>query len=264
MPKSADQRRTPAPARKRKSGGPKKMPWVWVIPAVILGAGFHLVAPVSAIWYAFTDWNGLSSPNWIGLDNFDEIFSGGASTTPLWNTLKMVAVTLIPKPRVRDSHQSTSIETLFAGVRYIMANRVVLGAISLDLFAVLLGGAYALLPIYAKDILHAGPIDLGVLRGAPGVGAIMVAILLSRFPIRDRAGHLLFICVAGFGFFVCLFGFSTSIWIAAPSSSACTAKRPSSTASGTSASPRVTAAPTADSSSASPKASHPCSTTSRP
>jgi MFS family permease len=123
---------------------------------------------------------------------------------------------MIPKPPARDSHQATSLETMLAGVRYILANKVVLGAISLDLFAVLLGGAYALMPIYAKDILHAGPTDLGLLRGAPGVGAIAMAIVLARFPIRDHAGRILFVFVAGFGLFVSIFGLSTSIWVAVP------------------------------------------------
>ena len=125
-------------------------------------------------------------------------------------------VVMIPKPQRRESHQATSLETMLAGVRYILAEKVVLGAISLDLFAVLLGGAYALMPIYAKDILHAGPLDLGLLRAAPGVGAIGTAIILSRFPIKDHAGRILFAFVAGFGLFVSIFGLSTSIWLAVP------------------------------------------------
>ena len=214
------------------TGQPGHPVWPIFVVLVILGTGRAFLGPASsslapnlvpaealasAVTLNATAWqfSGILGPVAGGL-LYGISPSVAFGTAAALTLIGMVAVTLIPKPRVRDSHQSTSIETLFAGVRYIMANRVVLGAISLDLFAVLLGGAYALLPIYAKDILHAGPIDLGVLRGAPGVGAIMVTILLSRFPIRDRAGHLLFICVAGFGFFVCLFGFSTSIWIAAP------------------------------------------------
>jgi MFS family permease len=130
--------------------------------------------------------------------------------------LGIVCVLLIPKPRQRESHQATSLTTLLAGVRYILREKVVLGAISLDLFAVLLGGAYALMPIYAKDILRAGPFDLGLLRAAPGVGAIGTAIVLARYPVRDHAGRILFVFVAGFGLFVCLFGLSTSIWVAVP------------------------------------------------
>jgi len=128
----------------------------------------------------------------------------------------MVCVLLIPKPAVRESHKATSLETLLAGVRYIFREKVVLGAISLDLFAVLMGGAVALLPVYAKDILHAGPTALGLLRSAPAIGGIAMAIALSRFPIRDHAGRILFAFVALFGFFTAIFGLSTSVWISVP------------------------------------------------
>ena len=128
----------------------------------------------------------------------------------------MVCVLLIPKPMQRTSHQATSLSTMLAGFRYIFSNKVVLGAISLDMFAVLMGGAVALLPIYAKDILHAGPQELGLLRAAPGVGAIAMALFLTRFPIRDNAGKTLFLFVGLFGAFTVLFGFSTSVWISVP------------------------------------------------
>lgn len=124
-----------------------------------------------------------------------------------------VSVLLIPKPKQRASTQATSLETMLAGFRYIFSNKVVLGAISLDMFAVMMGGAVALLPIYAKDILHAGPAELGYLRAAPGIGAIVMALVLTRFPIRDHAGRLLFIFVGLFGAFTVLFGLSTSIWL---------------------------------------------------
>ncbi|RYE08317.1 MAG: MFS transporter [Hyphomicrobiales bacterium] len=128
----------------------------------------------------------------------------------------IICVLLIPKPPARQSHQATSLETVLAGFRYIFSNKVVLGAISLDMFAVLMGGAVALLPIYAKDILHAGPQELGFLRAAPGVGAIVMALVLTRFPIRDHAGKLLFLFVGLFGAFTVLFGFSTTVWISVP------------------------------------------------
>jgi len=127
-----------------------------------------------------------------------------------------VSVTLIPKPAVRESHQATSVETLLAGFRYILKEKVVLGAISLDLFAVLLGGAVALLPVYAKDILHAGPSELGLLRAAPGVGGICTALILSRFPVRNHAGRILFCFVALFGLATSIFGLATSVWVAVP------------------------------------------------
>lgn len=122
-------------------------------------------------------------------------------------------VLMIAKPPQRESHQATSLSTMLAGFRYIFSNKVVLGAISLDMFAVLMGGAVALLPVYAKDILHAGPAELGYLRAAPGVGAIVMALVLTRFPIRDHAGRLLFLFVGLFGAFTVLFGLSSSIWL---------------------------------------------------
>jgi MFS family permease len=128
----------------------------------------------------------------------------------------VVTVLLIPKPARRESHQATSLETMFGGFRYIFSNKVVLGAISLDMFAVLMGGAVALLPVYTKDILHAGPVELGLLRAAPGVGAIAMALWLTRFPVRDHAGKALFLFVGLFGAFTVIFGFSTTVWISIP------------------------------------------------
>lgn len=130
--------------------------------------------------------------------------------------LAVGCVLLIPKPKQRDSHQATTLETMLGGFRYIFSNKVVLGAISLDMFAVLMGGAVALLPVYVKDILHAGPEELGMLRAAPGVGALLMAIVLTRFPIRDHAGRLLFLFVGLFGLFTLIFGLSTTVWISIP------------------------------------------------
>jgi MFS family permease len=128
----------------------------------------------------------------------------------------VVTVMLIPKPAKRQSHQATSLETMFGGFRYIFTNKVVLGAISLDMFAVLMGGAVALLPIYAKDILNSGPTELGLLRAAPGLGAIVMALYLTRFPVRDHAGKVLFLFVGLFGAFTVIFGFSTTVWVSIP------------------------------------------------
>jgi len=107
--------------------------------------------------------------------------------------------------------EETTLSTLFAGFAFIRKDRIVLGAISLDLFAVLLGGAVALLPVYARDILEVGPWGLGLLRAAPGVGAILMALYLARYGIKDKAGVLLFGFVAAFGFFTIVFGLSTSV-----------------------------------------------------
>jgi len=113
-----------------------------------------------------------------------------------------------PAPRA-----PVTMDTLLAGVRFIRAKPVVLGAISLDLFAVLLGGAVALLPIYARDILHVGPEGLGLLRGAPAVGALLMSLVLARWTIRSRAGAILFSCVAIFGLTTIVFGVSTLFWL---------------------------------------------------
>jgi MFS family permease len=103
-----------------------------------------------------------------------------------------------------------SLQTLLAGVRYVRQNKVVLGAISLDLFAVLFGGATALLPMFAKDILQVGPWGLGLLRGAPAAGALALSIALTRWPIVRGAGVKLFAAIAVYGLATLAFGLSTS------------------------------------------------------
>jgi len=130
--------------------------------------------------------------------------------------VSITCVLFIPKPPQRDAGQATNLETMLGGFRYIWGEKVVLGAISLDLFAVLLGGATALMPIFARDILDVGPLGLGLLRAAPGIGAIAMALWLTRFPIRDRAGFILFGFVAAFGLFTVVFGWSTAAWISIP------------------------------------------------
>ena len=106
-----------------------------------------------------------------------------------------------------------SLETVIAGFHYIWKEKIVLGAISFDLFAMLLGGASALLPIYARDILTVGPWGLGLLRAAPGIGSILVAAFLLRHPVKDHAGVIMFVCVALVGFFIAVFGASTEVWL---------------------------------------------------
>ncbi|HTC87692.1 MAG TPA: MFS transporter, partial [Bryobacteraceae bacterium] len=97
------------------------------------------------------------------------------------------------------------------GLRYIWRSKLILGCMSLDLFAVLLGGAVALLPVFSRDILHTGAWGLGVLRAAPGVGAVGVAILLAHYPLRKKAGLSMLYCVCGFGVFTIVFGLSHSL-----------------------------------------------------
>ncbi|QRY67334.1 MFS transporter [Ensifer sp. PDNC004] len=119
----------------------------------------------------------------------------------------------IPKPATRTAPSAQSWQTITAGFRYIKAEKVVLGAISLDLFAVLLGGAVALMPVFARDILDLGPWGLGLLRAAPGIGAVAMAVWLAAHPIRHRAGFYMFLGVALFGLGTVVFGLSATPWI---------------------------------------------------
>jgi len=102
---------------------------------------------------------------------------------------------------------------LFAGIGFVRNNPAILGTISLDLFAVLLGGATALLPIYARDILHAGPWALGVMRAAPAVGALVMTAVLTRHPLTRRVGMRMFQAVIAFGVATIVFALSTEIWL---------------------------------------------------
>lgn len=117
-----------------------------------------------------------------------------------------------PEARARPREPMT-LKTVFAGLHFIWSRKLILGAISLDLFAVLLGGAVALLPVYARDILHTGPWGLGLMRTAPGVGAALMAMLLAHRPLRGRSGPTLLWAVAGFGVFTIIFGLSRSLTI---------------------------------------------------
>lgn len=104
--------------------------------------------------------------------------------------------------------EKVTLTAVLAGLRYIQREKVILGSISLDLFAVLLGGAVALLPVYAREILKTGPWGLGLLRSAPGVGAAAMAVVIAHRPLRNRVGAIMLWCVAGFGIFTIIFGLS--------------------------------------------------------
>jgi len=112
--------------------------------------------------------------------------------------------------RVPDKEPVT-LRTVLAGFRFIWQKKLILGSISLDMFAVLLGGAVALLPVYARTILHTGPWGLGLLRSAPGVGAALMAIVVAHRPIRRRAGLTMLLSVAAFGVLTIIFGISHSL-----------------------------------------------------
>jgi len=113
----------------------------------------------------------------------------------------------------RAEEEQPTLGALFAGIGFVRKHPAILGTISLDLFAVLLGGATALLPIYARDILHTGPWGLGVLRGAPAIGALITSIVLARYTIERRVGMRMFQAVIVFGVATVVFALSSSIWL---------------------------------------------------
>jgi MFS family permease len=109
--------------------------------------------------------------------------------------------------------QAASLKVVLAGFRYMMRSSLLLGASSLDLFVVLLGGSTALMPIFAHEVLHQGPRGLGLLRAAPAAGALVMSLTMARFPIQRRAGLRLFVCVAIFGAGTVVFGLSKNLWL---------------------------------------------------
>lgn len=119
---------------------------------------------------------------------------------------------LSPRPVTRE-REPISWATLLAGLTFIWSRPVILGALSLDLFAVLFGGAMALLPIYASDILNVGEVGFGALRAAPGVGAVMVSLWLAQRPIEHRMGLIMFINVGLFGASIIVFAVSEWFWL---------------------------------------------------
>jgi len=142
-------------------------------------------------------------------------FFRGASavyaTSMMIALLALVSTVRIKAQQKARKREPVSLRTFLAGFHYIWEHKLILGSISLDLFAVLLGGAVALLPVYAREILKTGPWGLGLLRSAPGVGAAVMAILLAHRPLKSRVGPTMLWCVAGFGVFTIIFGISRSL-----------------------------------------------------
>jgi MFS family permease len=125
--------------------------------------------------------------------------------------LATAAIIRIRIAEARRRREDFNLRTVMAGLHYIWTHKLILGSISLDLFAVLLGGAVALLPVYAREILHTGPWGLGLLRASPGAGAAIMAMLLAYRPMRRRVGQIMLFCVAGFGVFTIVFGISRNL-----------------------------------------------------
>ncbi|HZW01786.1 MAG TPA: MFS transporter [Candidatus Deferrimicrobium sp.] len=141
-------------------------------------------------------------------------FLGIPATYLLLAVLMAVAVLLVTrisrKPMPQPEEGEGVIESLTSGVRYVVRHQVLLASMALDLFAVFFGGAIALLPVFASDILGVGPIGLGLLRTAPSVGALLAMLATARFPPKRRAGPILLVCVAIFGLSMLVFGLSTT------------------------------------------------------
>lgn len=143
----------------------------------------------------------------------------GLTGTPVFVYLSAAAayaialglVSRITLKSAERSREAAELGMVLDGLRYIWRNKLILGAMSLDLFAVLLGGAVALLPVYAKQILHTGAAGLGILRSAPGVGAVIMGIAVAHWPMQRRAGSTMLWCVAAFGAFTVGFGLSRNL-----------------------------------------------------
>lgn len=142
--------------------------------------------------------------------------AGPGTVYAVCTVLYLIAVMMMAHLRYEQAQpkrEPATLKTLFAGVHFIRHRPDVLGVISLDLFAVLLGGATALLPIFAKDILHTGPWGLGLLRAAPAVGALLMSLWLARHNMERRVGPIMFASVAGFGVATLVFALSKVLWL---------------------------------------------------
>lgn len=145
------------------------------------------------------------------------LYAAGAdvvySVTAVLYLISLLMVATLKYEQAQPPRVPATLSTLFAGVRFIRERPDVLGVISLDLFAVLLGGATALLPIFAQDVLHTGPMGLGLLRSAPAVGALLVGFWLSHHALTRNVGMIMFMCVAGFGIATLIFALSSWMWL---------------------------------------------------
>src|SRR3984893_1353363 len=131
-------------------------------------------------------------------------------------TASLFFLLMLPIPRAKQRGERADrnpLRSLVAGIKFVFSKNVILATITLDLFAVLLGGATALLPIFADQILHCGPVGLGWMRAAPAIGAFAMALLVAYLPPMRHAGKILLWCVAGFGIATVVFGLSTALWL---------------------------------------------------
>lgn len=141
-----------------------------------------------------------------------------AANTYLFSTILLgcafVSFSLIKsKSNINPNKHDSVIENIKEGLQFVFSNQIILGAMALDLFAVLFGGAVALMPIFAKDVFHCGPQVLGVLRAAPSVGSVITAVALTRHPISHNSGKIFMLAAAGFGICIIGFGLSTNLYL---------------------------------------------------
>jgi MFS family permease len=186
---------------------PSLVPEGHFVNAVTWGATLFQVANAAgpALGGLLFTWALLNHPHWAGAP-IVYLFT-------LFCLLWFIALISLVRPRPVKTQKSFTLNSMLAGMHYVWQAKLLLGSISLDLFAVLLGGAVALLPIFASDVLHAGPRGLGLLRAMPSIGALVVSAILTVRPIRRNAGRLMLSCVGIFGVGTIVFGLSKSIWV---------------------------------------------------
>jgi MFS family permease len=145
--------------------------------------------------------------------------AGFGNTGSLWIVIGMVSIGFVfiskikPKPPHKQETEQKTLESVKEGIRFVVQTKEVLGALSLDLFAVLFGGAVAMIPVFAKDILKVGPIGFGWLNAAADIGAILIIFIITIFPVRQQQGKKLLLAVGGFGVCIIVFALSTNFWI---------------------------------------------------
>jgi MFS family permease len=168
-----------------------------------------------------TTWNqGIwLSASVIGHASVGFFIAGFGNSASLGIIVFLVSVGLLfmwrikPKPPLNEKGEKKTLESVKEGIRFVLKTKEVLGALSLDLFAVLFGGAVAMIPVFAKDILKVGAVGFGWLNAASDIGSIMVIILLTIFPLRKQQGRKLFFAVGSFGICILVFAISRSFWI---------------------------------------------------
>jgi MFS family permease len=183
-----------------------------LVPNLVPSEQFpNAVAWSSSIWHVAV----VAGPAVGGL-----VYAASSSATvylvaAVLQLVALAAIGVLPIPRVLPKSEGGSWRRLLAGLEFVWRKKIILGAISLDMFAVLLGGAVALLPVYAKDILHTGPTGLGLLRSAPAAGATVMSLLLAFRPLERRTGYVMFAGVFVFGLATVVFGLSRNFWLSA-------------------------------------------------